>query len=388
MNIKIPDEVIYIINILESNGYEAYAVGGCVRDSLLGKEPKDWDICTSAIPEQTIKCFEGCHIIETGLKHGTITLMLNHQPFEITTYRIDGVYSDNRRPDNVEFVRDLKEDLSRRDFTVNAMAYNPKTGIADFFDGVKDLESRIIKCVGNPNKRFQEDALRIMRAMRFASVLGFEIDGNTSKAMFDNKSLLRNIASERVAVELNKLIVGDNVKEILLKHTDIICEVIPEISLSNDTLESLINSPKDLILRLVTLFHEINSDTAKKILSRLKYDNETIKTVTELVLYYDADIIPDRKSIKRWLKKIGAERFRKLLEIKKSDKLKIILDEIIGQNQCYSLKDLAVNGIDLIDIGITEGKKIGDILNKLTDMVIDEKIENDRTILLEIAKGL
>jgi len=213
---KIPEEVQYIINTLENNGCEAYAVGGCVRDSLLGKEPKDWDICTPALPEHTMKFFAGHKIIETGLRHGTITLRINHNSFEVTTYRIDGVYSDNRHPDKVEFANDLKEDLSRRDFTINAMAYNPKTGIVDFFGGAKDLEYGIIKCVGDANKRFQEDALRIMRALRLASVLGFSISSDTSKAILENKSLLKNIAVERIAAELNKLIVGNNVRNILL----------------------------------------------------------------------------------------------------------------------------------------------------------------------------
>ena len=436
MNIKIPDEAQYIIETLENNGCEAYVVGGCVRDSLLGKEPKDWDICTPAIPEQTMKFFEGGHIIETGLQHGTITLILNHKPFEITTYRVDGIYTDNRRPDKVEFVRDLKEDLSRRDFTINAMAYNPKTGLTDFFNGVSDLENKVIKCVGDANKRFQEDALRIMRAMRFASVLGFEIHTDTSKAMFDNKKLLNNIAVERIADELNKMIIGNGIKNILLQHTPVITEVIPEIlpmigfkqnnpwhylDVWQHTVTSVTYTPADTALRLTMLLHDIGKpscytegddgvghfyghpqvscDISKKILSRLKYDNATIDTVTQLILHHDADIQPRRKHIKRWLNKIGEERFRQLLEIKRADNkaqaiirtqekldmlsdIEIILNEIIEQQQCFSLKDLAVNGRDLIDIGIPEGKQIGTILNHLMDMVIDESIENDKTTLL------
>ena len=436
MNIKIPDEAHYIIETLENNGCETYVVGGCVRDSLLGKEPKDWDICTSAIPEKTMKFFEGVHIIETGRQHGTITLILNHKAFEITTYRVDGVYTDNRHPVKVEFVRDLKEDLSRRDFTINAMAYNPKTGLADFFNGVNDLDNKVIKCVGDANKRFREDALRIMRAMRFASVLGFEIHTDTSKAMFDNKKLLNNIAVERIADELNKMITGNGIKDILLQHMPVITEIIPEIlpmvgfeqnnpwhylDVWQHTLTSITNAPVDMTLRLTMLLHDIGKpscytesddgvghfyghpqvscDMAKEILSRLKFDNATIDTVAQLILHHDADIQPRRKHIKRWLNKIGEERFRQLLEIKRADNkaqaiirtqekldmlsdIEIILNEIIEQQQCFSLKDLAVNGRDLIDIGIPEGKQIGTILNHLMDMVIDESIENDKTTLL------
>jgi len=442
MNIKIPDEVKYIIDTLENNGYEAYAVGGCVRDSILGIEPKDWDICTPALPEQIVKIFQEHNIIETGLKHGTITLILNYKPFEITTYRIDGVYIDNRRPDKVDFVNDLKIDLSRRDFTVNAMAYNPKKGLADFFDGVKDLKSGIIKCVGDANKRFQEDALRIMRAMRFASVLGFEIDRDTSKAMLDNKKLLKNISAERIAVELNKMIAGKNIEKILSNHIFVITEIIPEISpmigfkqnnpwhyldVWQHTLKSLVNIPADNILRLTMLLHDtgkphcytesgdgtghfyghqqISHDISKKILSRLKYDNYTYETVAKLILYHDADIQPNRKNIKRWLNKIGEKRFRQLLEVKKADnkaqeltrtqvKLELldniesILNEIIEQKQCFSLKDLAVNGSDLIVVGIPEGNKIGIVLNQLMEMVLDEQVENDKIKLIEIVENI
>ena len=408
--IKIPDETRYIINILETNGHEAFVVGGCVRDSLLGKEPQDWDICTSGLPEQIMKYFSEhhIHIIETGLRHGTVTLMLNHKPFEITTYRADGVYTDNRRPDSVEFVGDLKKDLSRRDFTVNAMAYNPKTGVMDFFDGIKDLNAGIIKCVGDADKRFQEDALRIMRAMRFASVLGFSIESDTSKAMRENKNLLNNISAERIANELNRLIVGNGVKNILSEHMAVITEIIPEIlpiidSEWQNILTGLENIQPDIILRLAMLFPD--HDTAGKILRRLKYDNYTVRAVTQLILYYDSDIQPERINIKRWLNKIGEERFRQLLEVKKADNkaqaisrtwekfemlndIEFLLNEIIEQRQCFSLKDLAVNGRDLIDIGAVEGRQTGAILNQLLNMVIDEKIENGKTVLLETAEGL
>jgi tRNA nucleotidyltransferase (CCA-adding enzyme) len=432
----IPDEVQYIIDTFENNGCEAYAVGGCVRDSLLGKAPQDWDVCTPARPEQTIEYFAGRHIAETGLRHGTLTLMLNHKPFEITTYRIDGVYTDNRHPDKVEFTDDLREDLSRRDFTINAMAYNPKRGVVDLFGGVKDLNSGIIKCVGDANKRFQEDALRIMRALRFASVLGFSIDDGTSKAMIDNKNLLNNISVERIAIELNKFITGNGVRNILLKYISIITEIIPEMSpvigfeqnnpyhcydVFNHILFGVENAPRDVDIRLTMLFHDIGkpecytetdgtghfyghsrsgSDLAKKILLRLKYDRNTVETVTKLILYHDVDIHPRGKYIKRWLNKIGEKRFRQLLEVKRADamahspgyrqkkldeitKILTLINEIIEQKQCFSLKDLAVKGADLIALGIPEGVRIGIILNQLMNMVIDERVENDKVKLLE-----
>jgi len=439
MIIKIPDEVKYIIETLRSYGYEAYIVGGCVRDCVLGKEPKDWDICTSALPEQTMKCFGGRRIIETGLQHGTITLILNHMPFEITTYRIDGKYSDNRHPDKVEFTSSLKDDLSRRDFTINAMAYNPDEGVIDFFFGMNDLRNGIIRCVGDAGQRFQEDALRIMRALRFASVLGFSIDGDTSKAMLDNSGLLKNIAVERIANEINKMITGNGFSGIIQDHLPVIAEIIPEIMPMNGfeqnnpyhcndvlthTLLSVVHAPKDVVIRLAMLFHDVakpkcytetdsvghfyghpqaSSEMAKTILSRLKYDNNTIREVTELILYHDADIQSNRKHVKRWLNKIGEARLRQLIEAKRADamaqsvlsqKKKLgaldeisgLINEIIKQQQCFSLKDLAVNGKDLLAAGFEEGALIGVVLNRLMEMVINEQVENDRDELLKIAK--
>jgi len=504
--VNIPEEVRYIIGRLEVNGFEAYAVGGCVRDAVLGVIPEDWDICTSALPEQTARCFDGYNIIETGLKHGTITLRVNHKSYEITTYRIDGVYSDNRRPDNVEFTNDLKNDLSRRDFTINAMAYNPRTGIIDYFGGMSDIECRIIRCVGDANKRFKEDALRIMRALRFASVMAttrhcgldpqshedmdeanvghkseghrgsdllcrppvsstrhcgldpqshedmddvnegqnrshcFNIEQDTSEAIFRNKELLNNIAAERVAVELNKLIVGEGAGEVLLSYIPVFEVFIPEIAniagfkqnskyhyldVWEHTVKSVVNAPKDVCLRLTMLLHDIakpqcytevdsvghfyghpqlSSDMARVILNRLKYDNDTIKTVTTLILYHDTDIEPNAKHIKRWLNRIGEQKFRQLLAVKRADSMaKVeehrdiqlkqfdevlqVLDEVIKEQQCFSLKDLAVDGRDLIAIGITEGSEIGTTLNRLLDMVIDGEIENEKETLLIAANN-
>jgi len=441
ITIKVPEEVQYIIGTLEENGYEAFIVGGCVRDAVLGKEPEDWDICTPALPEQTIKCFKEQHIIETGLKHGTVTIVVDHKPFEITTYRIDGSYSDNRHPDSVEFVNDLKEDLSRRDFTINAMAYNPDRGVVDFFDSISDIKDHVIRCVGDADKRFQEDALRIMRALRFAAVLGFDIEEKTSAAIFRNKELLKNIAAERISSEINKLIVGQNIGDLLLSYTSVIKTIIPEISemigfeqnnpyhyldVWRHTIESVVNAPADKVLRLTMLFHDIakpkcytvndsvghfyghsqvSADMTKQILKRLKYDKDTVKTVTQLIFYHDTDIQPKRKHIRRWLNRIGEERFRRLIEVMKADvmaqsersriekineleKVVPVLDEIIKQQLCFSLRDLDVNGRDLIAAGVTEGAEIGKTLNRLLEMVIDELLENEKDKLIAAAKEL
>ena len=445
MIINIPEEVKYIIDNLEAGGFEAYAVGGCVRDSLLGMEPQDWDICTSALPEETQMVFSGQHIIETGLKHGTITLMLNNKPFEITTYRVDGKYKDSRRPESVKFVNVLKRDLARRDFSINAMAYNPKTGIVDYYDGQKDLKNGKIKTVGNPNKRFSEDALRIMRALRFAAQFGYEIEDNTALAMNDNKKLLNNIASERISNELNKILLCDNVHGVLSAHIPVLTEIIPEFNacvcfaqnnphhsydVFEHTLYAVDEAPKDLIIRLTMLLHDIakpkcysesddgvghfyghqneSAEMAREILNRLRYDNETIKAVTQLIFYHYPDGLKSEiKSVKRWLNRLGEERLRQLLMVWRADftakgtispdfdninrlfsEIPFLIDEIINQELCFSLKNLAINGKDLINAGIAEGSEIGEILNKLVELVIEEELANDKEALLEHAKSI
>lgn len=413
-------------------------MGGCVRDSILGKIPNDWDITTNALPEQVLKCFSNYKIIATGLKHGTVTIIIDNEHFEVTTFRIDGKYTDNRRPDNVEFTGNLKDDLSRRDFTINAMAYNTKTGLVDFFGCKHDIENKIISCVGEPDTRFNEDSLRILRALRFASVLGFKIDSKTTQSIHKNKYLLKNIAVERISSELNKLLLGYNAKQILYNFSDVLIEFIPEIQLMigfnqnnphhnldvwEHTIEAVSQSPYNIILRLSMLFHDIakplcytedeehighfyghafkSSDMASIILKRLKYDNYTITTVKELIFYHDTNTKPKKRTIKRLLNKIGEERFKQLIEIKRAD-IKAhnpkyindldntystidLLNEIIKQQQCFHLKDLKINGKDLIDIGIPKGIQVGVILNKLMDMIIDDDIENDRDKLLNMA---
>jgi tRNA nucleotidyltransferase (CCA-adding enzyme) len=326
-------------------------------------------------------CFAGQPVIGTGLKHGTVSLMLDGRPYEITTYRVDGKYTDNRRPDTVRFVNVLKRDLARRDFSVNAMAYHPRTGLVDYYGGLRDLAEKRIKCVGNPGKRFQEDALRILRALRFAAVFGFAIEENTAEAMRGGKTRLHNIAKERIAAELNKLLLGDHAGGLLKDHFSVPAEVIPEIN--REALASLDAAPKDLILRLAWLFHD--ADQAADALARLKYDGDTAKAVTQLIRYRDAEILPERVSVKRWLHRIGAERLRQLLALRRDgDRVLPLVDAIIEQRQCYSLKDLAVNGRDLIDAGIPEGAQVGVLLNRLLDMVINEVAVNDKAALLAV----
>lgn len=441
MTINLPADVHFIIETLEKRGHEVYAVGGCIRDALMGTEPKDWDICTSALPRQTMDTFAGEHIIETGIKHGTITLMLNQNAYEITTYRVDGIYSDNRRPDSVTFVRSLREDLSRRDITINALAYSPKTGVVDLFDGISDLRGKVVRCVGEADTRFREDALRILRALRFASNLGFEVTKSTSESIHRNKELLTSIASERIMVELNKLLCGRCAGEILRSYKDVFAVFIPElesmvgfeqnnphhhVDVWEHTVEAVTYAPADTVLRLTLLLHDIakplcytqvdgvghfykhgqiGADMAKDILRRLKYDGNTVSAVSQLVLYHDAEIEPRRKIIRRWLSRIGEERLRMLIDIKKADTLaqapeyrgkKLdaldaaadLIDEVIEQRLCFSLKDLAVNGRDLMDAGITDGVQIGRMLNRLLEMVVDESAENDKEVLLHQAREI
>ena len=439
MNIKIPEDVRYIINTLADHGYEAYVVGGCVRDAILGVEPRDWDICTPALPEQTMECFRRQRVIETGLKHGTVTLLLNRKQYEITTYQVGKIYDESNQSSKSEYVKDLRDDLSRRDFTMNAMAYNPEKGFIDYFGGISDLDNRIVCCTGNADSRFQEDPLRMMRAFRFAAVYGFTIDDNTLQSALRNKTLIKPVAAERFASELNKLILGDGAQNMLITGAPLIAELIPELlpmfgfeqnnpyhcfDVYNHTLQSVACAPKDVIIRLTMLFHDISkpgcytekdgighfyghpkisSEMAEKILRRLKYDNKTVKTVTQLIFYHDTDIQPKKKHIRRWLNRIGEERLRRLLEVKRADlmsqsteyrpkKLAVLdsvpplIDEIIEQNECFSLKDLAVNGRDLRAAGLPEGKNIGTILNHLMGLVIDETIENDQAKLLQEAQ--
>ena len=426
------------IEILESNGFEAFTVGGAVRDFVMKKKPSDIDIATNALPEDILKVFTPKYkVIETGLKHGTLTVVINSFHMEITTYRLDGEYIDNRHPKEVYFTKNIYEDLSRRDFTINAMAYNPRTGILDPFDGMSDIKNKLIKCVGKPDKRFKEDALRIMRTLRFASVLDFEIEEETKNAIKITKNLLENISKERISVELIKFLCGNKPKDILIEYTDVFGVFIPEILALKNFLQYnpyhiydvlthtgtvVENIENTFHLRLAALLHDIGKpqtftkdeneighfkghpqigeDIARNILHNLKFDNFTISKVCTLVKYHDIHLEPNKKQIKKWLNKLGEENFFDLLKLKKADilaqnpdflyridtvnEISNLAQKIIKENECFSLKHLEINGNDLINMGIS-GKDIGMILNKILDMVLNEEISNSHEILIKKA---
>ncbi len=440
MSIALPENVKTIIECLNKNSFEAYIVGGCVRDSILGLTPHDWDICTNAKPEQIKRCFKEFRTFDSGIKHGTISVVMDKEIFEVTTYRIDGEYTDNRHPESVTFTDDITRDLTRRDFTVNAMAYNESNGVIDSFGGMEDLTNRIVRCVGNPDERFKEDALRIIRALRFASVYNMEIEKNTSDSIFKNAHLLSNIAVERIATEFNKLLCGNGAERILNKYSQVISVFIPEIiplfnfeqhSRHHDkdvwkhTTRSVSSIEKNPVLRMTMLLHDIgkpdackmgeeghcyfighpkiSEEKANAILHRLKYSSDFIKTCLLLVKYHDVRYSGKKKQMKHIMNAIGEQNAIYLLKVQRADilaqsdymreeklsKLDIaekVYDEVIAEKECFTLKQLAINGNDLIKAGITDGKTIGRILNYLLDLVIEEKMINEKSHLLRKAK--
>lgn len=434
MTINIPPQVINILNLLQNAGYQAFCVGGAVRDSLMGIEPGDWDITTSATPEQIADVFSDYKIIETGIRHGTLTVIIDSKPYEITTYRIDGEYGDNRHPQSVTFTASLKDDLARRDFTVNAIAYNPASGIVDYYGGQDHIYNSIIKTVGDPNKRFSEDGLRIMRALRFSATLGFEIEEETAAAIHRNKDLLKNISAERINVELTKLICGKNAFNILMEYPDVLSVFIPEIAPATgfaqygkkhayDVWEHICHTvdtiPSDRILRLTMLLHDlgkvpthalnengdstfknhatIGGEMAQEILTRLKFDKKTINRVAFLVGNHDFEPPESKKELKHHLKSKIPDDIKTLLTIKKSDRGALSedyrdiseetsrtlrwLDEIEKNNECCTLLQLDINGKDLSAMGL-KGEEIGNALNTLLDAVIEEKVQNKKSHLL------
>lgn len=440
--IVVPDTAKDIISTLESSGFEAYVVGGCVRDSIMGINPHDWDICTSATPPQIIECFRTKRIIETGLKHGTVTIINDGDQYEVTTFRIDGEYSDNRHPDHVIFTTSIEEDLSRRDFSMNAMAYNDRIGLVDPFGGSRAINNREIVCVGNPDDRFNEDGLRIMRALRFASVYDFTIDSETSNSIHKYCHLLDNISVERIQSELSRMLLGRNILNVLLEYKDVISVIIPELipcigfEQNNpyhqytvyDHIAHAVDNyhGNELVVKLALLLHDIGKprcytedergghfhghgvpshDIADNVMQRLRFDNRTRHAVTDLVLYHDSVIEPTPKTVRRWLNKIGKELFSQLLDIRMADikahaegtqesriercnALRMIMNDVVAQEQCFSLKNMNVSGDDIISIGVPEGKEVGRILKLLLDEVISGTLENDREVLLSRASCL
>ena len=385
MNIKLPDEVIFALELIEKHGFEAYLVGGCVRDFVMGKIPHDFDIATSCLPSNIRDIFKDFSNFDQGIKHGTVGVIINNRLIEITTYRIDGEYLDARHPSSVSFTTSLLEDLKRRDFTMNALALNKNLEIVDYFNGIEDIKNKRIRAVGNPYMRFNEDALRVLRALRFASTLDFKIEEETSKAIFECYHLLEKISVERIYIELKKLIVGLNVGRILKKFQSVF-ELIFNISFVNYDLilNSIDELEKDIVTRLAYLLSSkfVRKD-AKSILRNLKVDNFTINQITSLLENIDIEI-NNKVSIKKVLKHLDEDIFLKLIDIKKvidkdlyQNEL-ILFNQIIKNKECYKLKHLAINGYDLNDLGI-EGKRVGEILDLLLNLVIEEKLDNKKS---------
>lgn len=439
MKINLPKQVKTIIETLCSNGYEAYAVGGCVRDSILGRVPGDWDITTSAQPEETKRLFK--KTFDTGIEHGTVTVLIDGEGFEVTTYRIDGEYEDNRHPTEVRFTRNLEEDLKRRDFTINAMAYNDETGIVDIFGGMEDLRGKVIRCVGNARERFGEDALRILRAIRFAAQLGFEIEEKTREGIQKLAPTLANISAERIQVELVKMLVSPNpgmirlayelgITEVILPEFDRMMETKQETPhhmycVGEHTVKSVEKVRADKVLRLTMLLHDVakpitktvdengrahfkghaseGEKIAKQILKRLKFDNDTLRKVTRLVYFHDYRMPAKTKNVRRAMYKMGEELFPLYLEVhladtlaqsdyEREEKLKNLkeirrcYEEVLEKEQCVSLKTLAVTGSDLISWGMQPGKEIGETLHMLLELVIENPEMNRKELLKEKVK--
>lgn len=451
MKIQMPEDVKYILEKLNNAGYEAYAVGGCVRDSILGRVPDDWDITTSAKPEETKALFP--RTIDTGIQHGTVTVMCNHVGYEVTTYRIDGEYEDSRHPKEVIFTSDLLEDLKRRDFTINAMAYNhledretlpeaeanthKSTGLVDAFGGIEDIQNKIIRCVGNPIHRFEEDALRMMRAVRFSAQLGYEIENETKAAIKVLAGNLANISAERIQVELVKLLVSNHPDYLRTAYETGMTKVFfPEFDKAMETkqnnphhiytvgehmLQSLNHVRNDKVLRLAMILHDIakpmtlqtgddgmdhfyghpekSEEMAKKILKRLRFDNDTLGKVCKLVKFHDRKLSLKPEKLRKLIVEIGPELFPLLLEVKEADMLaqssykreekqkeledvRKVYRQILDDKDCLSLKELAVTGRDLIDAGMKPGKELGAILQKLFEYVLDNPEKNTKEDLL------
>lgn len=438
---EIPKYVEELCGVLADSGFEAYAVGGCVRDSLLGNTPHDFDLTTSALPQQMKEVFSSYTVLETGIKHGTLTVMCGGSGVEITTFRVDGKYSDHRRPDEVKFTSSLCDDLARRDFTVNAFAYSEKTGLVDLFGGISDLEKGIIRCVGEADRRFEEDALRILRGLRFAARLGFSIEQNTAKSMIKKRELLKNVSSERVFCELCGFLEGkgEAVERLLIDFREVFAAVIPELSPCFDfdqrspyhrydvythIAKTVGACPPDRKIRLAALFHDIakpltftadlagnghfyghpekSAKIAKEVLQRLRVDKNTAGAVERLVLIHDDELSPDRKTVARLLKNLGRDTFFDFCALKKADisshaapfacvggieEAEKTANCLLAENFCLSLKQLAVNGDDIKALGIS-GRQVGAVLQRLLDETVDGQTENERSALLSRAKAI
>lgn len=439
-HIEMPPAAMRIIDRLQEAGYEAYIVGGCVRDSLLGRTPEDWDITTSALPEQVKALFR--RTVDTGIQHGTVTVMDKNESYEVTTYRLDGEYADGRHPVSVAFTGSLLEDLKRRDFTINAMAYNGENGLIDAFDGIGDLRNGLIRCVGSPEERFGEDALRMMRAVRFSAQLGFAIEGETLAAISKLAPSLCQISRERIQMELNKLLVSGHPEYFrILYETGMTKEILPEFdqlmtlpqnnryhcyTVGEHTLASVQAAPPELTLRLTMLLHDVGkawcattdaagvshfkghagkgAEWAESFLRRLKYDNHTIDKVVRLIRYHDDRFPAEKKAVRRAMNRIGPELFPDLIRVMRADTLaksdlareemlpvleqiQALSEEILADGECLTLKQLAIHGADLIAAGCEPGPQMGEILSELLQLVLEDPEKNRRDILLAWVKG-
>ena len=433
--IIIPTHALTVVERLERYGYEAYVVGGCVRDSLLGRNPKDWDVCTNALPEEVLRVFKRFHVIKTGLQHGTVTVMVDKQPVEVTTFRIDGDYSDNRHPDSVNFVSRVEEDLARRDFTINAMAYSPARGLVDAFDGQADLKAGIIRCVGEPDARFNEDGLRILRALRFAARYNFGIETETAFSIHRNRHLLENVSVERIFTELKGILVGDGVLGMMQAFPDVFSIIIPELAPTigfdqhnphhcydvwTHTAHAVQAAPADEVIRLALLLHDIakpvtftrgddgkghfydhgtkGADMARRILRHLKSDTATLENVVTLVREHDATLPTTAPGMRRIIGRLGLNTLNQLLAIKQADmdaqstherpqkqatlrEARLLLEDVLEGTPAYSVSDLTLAGRDLIALGLKPGPAMGSILKTLLTEVQDEILPNTREAL-------
>ena len=432
------------VKMLKDCGFEAFLIGGSVRDYIMGLPIGDIDITTSATPTEVQKVFKDFRVIETGIKHGTVTVLIDNEPLEITTYRSESTYSDNRHPDSVTFSKKLSDDVIRRDFTINGIAFDFQDGFVDLVDGIKDINNKTIRCIGDADTRFREDALRILRALRFSAVLGFSIEEKTSLAIHKCKDLLKNISAERIQIEFSKLVCGKNAYAVLQEYADVICVFIPELEkcigfeqinrhhiydVYTHSLKALEQSKNDLHIRLALFLHDIgkpyvahfdekgeqhyyshpkkSAELSENILTRLRFDNETKEKVLTLVEMHDTPIMldkeytPSKKRLKRILSQIGVDLTYDLIEIKRCDNSAQnpkyyrgddfykatydMLDEILNSHECFSVKDLKINGNDLISLGF-KGKDIGKTLQKCLDGVIDGKVQNNINDLIKYAK--
>ena len=391
--IKMPlsENVLTAMKILKKHGFEAYVVGGCVRDFLMGKEPHDFDMTTNALPEEIMAAFDGYTLITAGIKHGTVAVMINKEKIEITTYRIDGEYTDNRHPEKVTFSACLRDDTLRRDFTMNALAYSEEEGIVDYNGGIADVNNKLVRAVGEPIKRFEEDALRIMRAIRFSCVLGFEIEENTAREAQECSKLLKNISAERICEEMDKFLSGIRAGDCLNKFQSVFCEIVPDLfPLSESKINALNAQYVNSVVSYAILFRGIEIETVAKICRFLKFSNERKNKVLAIL---SCDAIPETNvEAKSLLQSLGPETIKDFIAYNSAygfdmEKIEKYVEQILENGECYSLKQLAINGRDLLSLGISDGARIGNILSCVLLKVVCEELENDKEILINYVRN-